>query len=381
MSMLAFFPWLRIEQEIHLSPIKLIPYERGKDIPGYNPETTKTIDDILKPYHTIYEKSVERSTLLILDGKDIFHNFNDDEKALLFAATEILAFAGLSSREYFRLNNDYINRDNFTFIIQGFKPGEGGAFLSIRRRDGGEGHYVTEKVYKVIAPFYVNVDRLKSAQINIGLAQALLNARSCLGESWDKYFDSILCFNWANSDSDRISEQHETVFLLAAFQRLLESGHKEDKMVKNFLALFKPAVKLDLSSCKRKQNNNSIYIEGSSLLEIWLRDFNRLRGDYAHGRRASKKLSLWNGREHLLLGSYIFPIIVKLQLQQDKCYSLTKEDECSINVFEKLADADFFKEDHRHIWSEIIGSEKFKAAFEKAWNKNQTNQPTNDSMG
>ena len=47
-------------------------------------------------------------------------------------------------------------------------------------------------------------------------------------------------------------------------------------------------------------------------------------------------------QEHLLLGSYIFPLLVKCKLSRAGLYTLTDRDQDDIDVFERLACVELF---------------------------------------
>lgn len=96
---------------------------------------------------------------------------NEDEREFLFSFAEILTFSGLSKREFFGFGFGYCNRDDFSFIIQGFTKDSDGVTMVTRRRDGSIKSFISSDVYKVTMPFNITSNEV---EIDINLTQALL---------------------------------------------------------------------------------------------------------------------------------------------------------------------------------------------------------------
>lgn len=378
MSMLAFFPWLKLnkdDEEIDLEKVKLIPYIKGK-LPGKGRnEVQLTCDKIFEPYIVSIIKPTEDSptqlesindcTILLLKDKELFQDYDEDEKTFLFSIAEIIAFSGISKREYFVGNlGFYCNRDDFTFIILGFRENPAGVQIATRRRDGKMTSYISEDVYKVLRPHNIKYGFLP-VKFDIPLIKSLLIAQEKLdGENWSLFADAIFHFNRANTDSDQITQHQEVVLIISAFERLLDCNRgKENELVKKFLDTFKPEENLYITKSTRTKDSKSKN-SNETLRERWMRDFFRLRGEYAHGKKTSKKNAIWKTHEHLLLGSYLFPLVVKCKLKKDGFYTLSEEDTCDINVFEGLANADLFTNTQK--WNDIRWNSCFKQKLRKA---------------
>jgi len=65
----------------------------------------------------------------------------------------------------------------------------------------------------------------------------------------------------------------------------------------------------------------------------------------AHGRIKPVRPLTWSLHEHLLLGSFIFPLALKVLLSQEGFYNLTADDRDLIDIFEKLLVTELFKSD------------------------------------
>jgi hypothetical protein len=80
------------------------------------------------------------------------------------------------------------------------------------------------------------------------------------------------------------------------------------------------------------------------LRQVWIRDLHRLRGSLAHGRLSARYPSIWTPREHLILATFAFTMILKTRMVDRSIYSLTSIDVDGIDAFEQLCCAEHFAE-------------------------------------
>jgi len=364
MSMLTFFPWLKIKEDIKIGDIKLHKFKLSEE--NTNKDRFQYIcEKVVKHYYIHTNHIIDECTLLFINKKDDFEDFDEEEIDFLFSFSEILAFSGLSKREYFGLGFQYWNRDNFTLVIQGFDEKSDGVTTVTKRRDGSTKAYWSGDVFKVKMPFHVNNIVVT---IDTSLVESLLDFQESFGANGIFLTDALFFFNRANTDDNFISEYQEIVMMVSAFQRLLgcKTG-KVDELIDRFMSIFNPKQDFNINQSKRiknsKYNNNSV-----TLREAWLRDFYQLRNDYAHGKRISGRPRIWIPQEHLLLGAYSFPLLVKILLG-DKYYHLSEDDADDIELFEKLVEANILKKPKKSEqweWNKIRSDYKFHKAIEKA---------------
>lgn len=356
MGAVAFFPWLEIAEAIETNEFGLIPFRRGEEPGGRDTELQRTLDGILEPYLACAGKPVSTATIAVLPNREVTDDLTQEDRDELFLFSEIVAFAGLAGREFFGFGLNYVNRDLFTFVIQFFTAVPGAVCVETRRRDGKTSNLVTPEAYKVHRPFHVPVD-VCPVRIDTALVGALLQSRDL--DRWPCYQEAIFDFNRANTDSDQIAEQMELILLNGAFERLFGlRGGKEHELVRRVTSTLCPSTRVDPSSCSRIRRE-----ERGSLTEIWTRALYRLRGNLAHGRGTPTYPSMWDIREHLLLGSYVFPLLVKLLLAHDGLYELTEDDAFDIDVFELLVSARLFAEPEGEKpwpWDEIRGQARWE---------------------
>lgn len=103
---------------------------------------------------------------------------------------------------------------------------------------------------------------------------------------------------------------------------------------------------------------------------MWVRDLFRLRGNLAHGKIESRYRPVWSLREHLLLGSFVYPLVLKLELQKSGLYVICEEDQGLLDLFEALACEELFapmsnpNDPNSYPWRQV-----FQRAAEDKWRK------------
>jgi hypothetical protein len=372
MGMLAFFPWLDLDEEVRLQEFSLIRFERGgRPGGGIQP----TLDAVLELYVVGDDRPIPKATLLQLPGGGITDDLDDDVRNDLFALGELIALAGLAKRQYFAPFH-YANRDNFTLIIQAFSDPTGGVAVRNRRRDGSTHAYKSRGGARVRRPDHVAA--AGGVQIDVPLLEALLKLRS--SDRWPDFEEAIFFFNRANTDGNDVFEQAEIVSTTSAFERVLgcRSG-KEQELAERFVDEWRQSRCLLPSGCARIPAGQKQHV-GKSIAELWIRDFFRHRGNVGHGRKQTAHPALWSAEEHLLLGAYAFPLLLKMLLNKLGLYRESWEEQVDVDVFEELACTKLFAEVREERddgkegqlvwpWGEIRGRARLRRALEIAFDR------------
>jgi hypothetical protein len=339
MGMLAFFPWMHIRGEVSVEEFELVPFERALLPAGEATPEQLAYDSLLAPYHSGRDP-ICRATLVKFKAADLVQDLPEGERTSLFALAEIIATSGLAARRFFDGIFPYCNRDNFRLYIQGFQRDVDGFVVTSRRRDGDTTQVWSSDYFRVQKPEHVDLREPMPTPLDRGLLTALLGSRE-IGE-WEAFYEAILGFNFANTDSPEIPQQTEAVLLAGAFERLYKCDHgRENDLVDRFSTAFAPAEEMPVTALPRCAGR---FKKASSMREMWIRDFFRLRGNLAHGRAQSQYQSCWGLRDHLLFGSFVFPLALKTELLRVGKYSLTDDDHLQIEMFEELLCHDHFRE-------------------------------------
>ena len=333
--MLAFLPWLQLDADIRMPELTLLRFERGHK-PGRGEQAA--VDAILSAYVVGANRPIGRATLIQLPGHGLTDDLSDDERDELFALGELIAFSGLSARDYFSPFG-YSNRDVFTLIIQGFGDPAGGVAVRSRRRDGSTMAYVSPGANLVREPHHV--PGTWSTKLDEPLLQALLKTRGT--GDWPDIDEALFFFNRANTDSDQVFEQAEIVSTISAFERVLGCrAGRENDLIDRFLVAWPAGSCMLPRHCPRIPGEEKF--QARPLVDSWLRDFFQHRGNVGHGRKRTAHPAVWTAEEHLLLGAFAFPLLVKALLAKRGDYAWTWDDQFDVDVFEQLACARLFKQ-------------------------------------
>lgn len=374
MSTLSFFPWLRIKAETELGPYRLVPYERGKQPFGSQRGLQESIDEVLQPYRVRGEIPVEKATIIYTKDREVTADLTDEELNALFVFSELLALCALSKRQFFStIASQYCNRELLRLYVQRF-TGTKGVSVTNRRRDGVTLSYITGDAYRVYKPSFVAAPF--QIQFDEPLLSALLTAQGKLRTRWTHYYESIVNFNLANTDSDTIPLHVEVVFTLAAFERLLGVVADGKRLAREFVTSLLPEEEIRPVDHARFSVVDMPVLERDCVRELWIRDLFEARGRLAHGMMNAPKGSVWTIHDHLLLSSYVYPLLLKCRLAKANLYCLTDDDQWHIDLFERLAceehcvprkrDEDSEEQPEEHPWQRIIS----EAAWRRISNPN-----------
>lgn len=362
MSTLAFFPWLRVPGPVQCEDFELVPYERGIAPGGPGTDLQRTLDAVLEVYIARGGAPVEEATLLAVGGKALGDDLTQEESDSIFPFTELLATAGLAGREFFLALGSYCSRDLFRVVVQRFDDPEHGATRVSRRRDGTNQTYTTRDALRVYRPEHASSPIV--LRIDEPLLASLQRAQSEMaGGAWQAVFDAVMSFNAANTDDPNTSLQAELVSLSGALERLFDLRRgNEAELARSFAGALQPNADLAPASCERLASDT----RSATVREMWVRDMFRLRGSLAHGQLTPRYQSVWNLRDHLLLASFVFPLVLKRKLESVELYEMGWRDLGHIDAFERLACAEHcvdHGEAETYPWSRIVSDVMIRYAF------------------
>lgn len=329
MPELAFLPWFSIRTGLKAGGYELIPYNRGGS-PGVSDAEQESVSRLLDAYLAESGQTTDRAVLVREEGRDLFHERTETERADIFRFSEILSFVGLASRAYFRNDLAYVNRDNFRLFLQAFTGEPGDVTVVSRRRDGITRNHFPSGSFR--APWPSHVPSSADLDLDGHFLEALLAPQPRAVD--EGLLAAIMTFNEANSESSWSTPQAELVWLAGAFERLFGIGKgDENVLAKKVVQAWSAFSRLSGEHSERLAQEKH---RCRPLIEHWIRDLYRLRGTFAHGHRVSPYHSKWTTQEHLLLGSHSFPLTVKIELHCSEKYRLSNQDETGILGFDGL---------------------------------------------
>lgn len=367
--MLGFLPWLPLWSEVSVGQAHFVPFVRGREPFGPDSAEQQIADKILSSFRPNANRPVKRAAIVRYGKHAMTEDLSEEERGQVWEDAEILCLAAISCNEYFCQVGHYANSSLFGVFFQGFGQDADHAVVTTGRRDGHvQAICWTESLNIPPAPG-VTLAEGGSFDFDKALIEALCNYRT--RRDWERWADGIICFNLANTDSALVRPHMEMVLMLAAFQRVLGvDKEKEGRLAKRFEAVLAPHTPLMVGQSRRCGGNQK---REEPLRVRWIRDFYNARGACAHGNLRARSPSPWSTQEFLVLGAFIFPVVVKRLLAADGLYQMTEEDVTKEDAFERLADADIYlRECDQHDpeeewpWGRILEEVRDEAMLRRA---------------
>ncbi|MEW6263439.1 MAG: hypothetical protein AB1641_10215 [Thermodesulfobacteriota bacterium] len=336
MSMLMFLPWCPIDKSYEVGEIIISPFNRLEELAKLNNSDHVIVNTFFNTYRDISGEPINKAAIVGYKGKSWLDELEDGEFEEAYELVALACFCSLAKREYFT-SGPYSNSDCFQMYVHRFKSRDFTA-IRMKRRNG-----ITLSgwsVNKIKLSIPIHCHSIHKVSIDDNLLQSLIEYRSSRDSKWRYWQNAILCFNQANTDSDRFRYQVEWVLLSSAIEHVLGAKPKSKDVAKEFVKVMVPNKPIPVNQSSRRSNQWTK--EDQSLRYEWMKEFYSIRGDFAHGKLISQKPSQWSPLEHLVLASIAFPLVVKILLSKDGKYNLTIDDQAQINCFEKLADTSSF---------------------------------------
>lgn len=350
MTSIYFFPWLDAPKTIDFGSVVLEPYERGQ-LPGDQKRITQAeIDEVMNFYKASPTESVQNCLLIRLPDHQIGEDLNEDEKSFLRVFGELLCFSHIAERTYFGWDYHYCCKEDFAVHGHGW-PSErfdGHIVIHTRRRDGIS-YNMTDAEYGAYHRPH-NANKSSNLQESPPLLQPLLQAfQNMNDDQWGDIYECVINYNLANTDNALIAPEAEMVLLHSAFDAIFRDvGDKPKERTKVFQAYMgtplKTAADLEDDSCLadliiKRDNGKNL-----SLVEHWIRDFKLTRGHHAHGGTTRNYPGLWSQPNHLVLGSFILPLLLKKRLESAGFHTWSHEDQANLAAFERLIQYNHFSD-------------------------------------
>jgi hypothetical protein len=388
--MIAFMPWATVQEPTRFGEFEIMPFESAATAGAVPDELIEAIGAIFRAHG--YEQQVdwERRPIVRALTSGFVDDLDADTRREYFAFRTRLAFAGLAKRQFF--GHRYCNGDNLQLVIQAFTPDHaGGAAIRRRRRDGYGVNIVAAGKLHIPRPAHVSIGCELGQDLDASLLTALEALSTDAGPIWPRVADAIeLCVR-GNTDSPDVSPHNELTDLVGAFGRLADAWEPE-KIVKAFVGLLPqppvatgPFAPPPLSPGPKWQDARiqELVQKHGSLRGAWLTDAYILRSQYSHGRLQSPYASGWSTDEHLLLGAFIFPLVVKALLVREHQYVWAPEDRLrdravdtllTQNLFDIPASTPADPADPRSPWGQVMYELRMRAAAEEICRQLQDEQ-------
>jgi hypothetical protein len=329
--MLPIMPWCRIDQVHQVGDVTIIPYA-GRQLDGVDENVQRHLGRVLATYRTIEGRPVDRAAVVRYTSKPLGADLTLDEIESTYEWIQLACFAGLAGRQFFTPEAQ-CNSDVFLLYMQRLQDED---FVAIRtRRREGEtwsGWPLTSVVMSVPA----HVSPVQIVRLDKRLLDGLVGFVRFSGSDWHRWQHALSCFNQANTDSDAFRYQVEWGLLCSAFERLLDATADYEDVAGRFTNAMVPSKPLLAQDAQRRSDRRKD--PRAPVRFEWLKEFYRIRGDFSHGRLATRQPMAWTALEHLTLAAIAFPLVVRSLLQNVGAYELTRQDRAAIEAFEPFAD-------------------------------------------
>ena len=191
-----------------------------------------------------------------------------------------------------------------------------------------------------------------------------------------KIIDSVFFFNSANSESQEVSAEQEVILSAIAHEMLLAGGaYRLAKMVAE-----QPEEFASIPAKKSARAQNARWLEEDPrkkpwpLHKLWAYEFYQLRNCFSHGNDLAKKQWVWRPEEHLVMASFLYPLLVKVLLSREGKYTLSDNDQASLGATDKLLDTENWgeprdgKASQASAWQDVLSQERTDRVF-REWDK------------
>jgi len=336
-ALLQFMPWCKINQEYDLEDVIVLPWYRDEDIAALEREQNEWVNHILSSYKDIENNSIHQAALIKYEDRHLFEDLDEIQIEATKEALELLCVCALAGRDIFAPTENYCNSDCFTFYGQQIRGAPDHIGLTYRNRCGRsiDGRDINDISF--ICPVHVN--NIGSITIGDQLLSALLSKRkNCMAAGWGVWQSAVSCFNAANTDSDAMRFQVEWILMCGAFEHLLGAKTNAIDIAQKFESKMALQDQIEYNNSNRVRGG---YASEKPLRYEWMKEFYRIRGDFAHGKTATRQDMAWSFLEHVVIAAHAFPLLMKIMLAEDSLYELSLEDQIKIEAFEPLINVPF----------------------------------------
>lgn len=370
MSMVAFMPWCRIDKTYKVGEIQIVPFERHKPIEGLDGTAQCRVSTIVASYKTIVGKPIDRAAFVRYGDSSLIADLNGEEQETIHELVTLACFCGLARREYFRQGGHYCNSECFSLYLQKFDEADS-VSLRTRRREGHT--WDVWPIDDIATTVPAQCQPIQKVNLEETLLKGLVAHRAqSADEEWARWQSAISCFNQANTDGENFRYQVEWVLLCSAFEQILGARPDYKDVAQKFADAVVPSSPVLV--CNAKHRPGRWPDADKPIRYEWMKEFYRIRGDFAHGRLQTKQPSVLNPLEHLVLAAIAFPLLVRCLLNKKRRYEFTDNDLAQINAFEKLADERFLEPPSNQensldwMWPRLVQDAKSEVLVRKALN-------------
>jgi hypothetical protein len=166
----------------------------------------------------------------------------------------------------------------------------------------------------------------------------------------------------ANTDSEVVSVDVEVILMAGALDALYNLARQDKanevaEQVGRHLSAYR-SVRAEPHLARLRNTQLRQREKAWFLHQKWAHELYTWRNMVAHGKPTAKRQWAWNPYEHVAMGAFVFPLLVKLWLFERGVYRPTPDDEARCYAVDKLLRATRWFRDllphGRNLWDEIL---------------------------
>jgi len=356
----VLLPWLKLGCDLQMGKYFFLRWPREDSKFG---EFAQSLNSICGMYKYI-DGGVESPQTIITDNSHPrFERVEVQERQAFQEVVTILTTSLIGENEFFSNFGNYVNSSLTELHFQNFSLGEDLVAFTSYKRDG----YTTDMGYE-FSEITVSVPPGCRTRTECkGIDQAWLDA---LGKTLEKntsldrlIIEASNLFCQANTDSPNVLQTTEVVMLANAFDRLFPSANGRYKLSEAISKELDKWVTISMKDSKRMAERQIVPSQIDSkctgewdIIRSWILELYVLRNSYVHGEDITQHKWGWTPNEHLLMGAYVFPLLLKVLISKEKRYELTEEDVYKLLAIDGLLDLNEFydKKNHKSLWREKL---------------------------
>jgi hypothetical protein len=218
-------PWCHLDRAFSAGGVTLLPIDLSDPPAQWDDETIRSVRSVLSDFIVVTAQPVENFAIVSLHNHILLDYFADPaDVAKIRDYIDIACLSGLSEREFLGRAEPYCNSDCFLLYERRFDSLTGVRAPMFRRRDNTVFGPAAGPAMRVHEPIHAAVVRRVS--LDEGFFRALVTFRDIVltnsdSERWTAWQEAIYCFNQANTDNERMSDQLEWVLMSSALEELL----------------------------------------------------------------------------------------------------------------------------------------------------------------
>jgi hypothetical protein len=364
---IVFLPWLFLKESVTLG---LLTFQTLRDEEGGIAPNLADLEDpitaILQGYVDMRGQPFGTCVVVTHSDRNPTWDLHDEDHDMIGKYARLLFLSGMAKNDYNTSLGCYTNASTFQFFRQRFAKPVDFIMFGTRRRDGNtiDGGYRHGDVKFPVPP---QSKHSRDTCIDTDFAKGLAAALEANTDTANRIQAGLVFFSLANTDSDTMEQEAEVILLCSAYEQLLGIEAKArafNEAIGTFLAPYTSITAAQAITARPGIVFEQKYLAAQKAWPVhrkWAEEFYHLRNSYTHGNNPNERTWGWHPLEHLVMGTFLFPLLTKLLLREEGYYILTEDDEGALKAVDKLLVV--------NAWGKQVGSHSNATAWQEILRK------------